>query len=824
MTRETKHTKWVLIIALYFFSLPISQGQSSRTEWFEDARYGMFIHWGLYSAAEGLWKGEPLRYANNYAEWIRYRNRISKEEYGELAKRFVWDKIDPEEWVLLAKKSGMKYVIITSKHHDGVALWDTKVGDYSLPKLSGTNRDIIKEIAEACRKHDMKLGFYYSHWLDWEHPYAWDHNQELTGHVTDEQFNQYWQEKAIPQMRELLTNYGDIAIMWFDMWIPYEETIFKKEQLEQAVALIRELQPNCLINSRLGLPTDAKYVDFETLGDNQFGTQYVDHPWETPGTVAHSWGYNGQEKNWKSTGQLFESLISNVALNGGFTLNIGPRADGTVPYESISRLNDIGQWLEQYGEALYDNTGLNLPIDQHDWGKITRSRKENTVYLHVFNWPLDKKLRVSGITSEPQKAELLLANGSQPLSFEQYGPLLHIALPPQQSDPFVSVIRLTYTDDLSTDPSIVAASTFGGFALTGGNAFNKEDLAPIKSDPTRPAHVQTAGEEITWALYLPEAGTYHLDLSAHNPTKENIAVTIQIDGKTIQASIEPNGQVVAEPNENNYTDEFVDHRVGEIHISEAGKYEVTFQAQGNAPLWLNRIWIEKEQGAKQARLSGQEKPLIIEQINPSLYLYTTYQEYEGTKVSANALYLITKDGVLLFDTPWDSTQYQPLLDSIQEKHGLPVIGVYATHWHEDRAGGFGYYNKMNIPTYATTRTNELLRANGKPLATHAIEEGKTYSIGGESFVFDFFGPGHSMDNVVVWFPKYKILDGGCFIKSSDAKNLGNTSDGDVKEWKPSMARLLAHYPEINLVIPGHDDWKTSEQHIENTFQLLESEH
>lgn len=587
----------LIIVILYFLSLSITQAQSSRTEWFEDARYGMFIHWGLYSAAEGMWKGEPLRYANNYAEWIRYRNRISKEEYGELAKRFVWDKINPEEWVLLAKKSGMKYIIITSKHHDGVALWDTKVGDYSLPKLSGTNRDVVKEIAEACHKHDMKLGFYYSHWLDWEHPYAWDHNQELTEHVTDEQFNQYWQEKAIPQMRELLTNYGDIAIMWFDMWIPYEKTIFKREQLEQAVALIRELQPNCLINSRLGLPTDAKYVDFETLGDNQFGTSYVDHPWETPGTIAHSWGYSGQEKNWKSTGQLFESLISNIALNGGFTLNIGPRADGSVPYESISRLNDIGKWLGNYSEALYDNTGLDLQVNQHDWGKITKSRKSNTVYLHVFNWPLDGKLRLSGISSKPQKAELLLGNRTQSLSFEQYGPLTHIQLPQQQSDPFVSVIRLTY-NDIVTVPSTVAESSFGGFALMGQNAQHRENLKLIKGDNTRPAHLQTKGEEITWELYLPEAGTYHIDLSAHNPTSENIPISVRVGDHTLQASIAPNGKVVAEPNEDNYTDEFVDNRIGKITVDQAGQYNVEFQVERNGKLWLNRIWIGKEKGAK----------------------------------------------------------------------------------------------------------------------------------------------------------------------------------------------------------------------------------
>lgn len=218
-------------------------------------------------------------------------------------------------------------------------------------------------------------------------------------------------------------------------------------------------------------------------------------------------------------------------------------------------------------------------------------------------------------------------------------------------------------------------------------------------------------------------------------------------------------------------------------------------------------------------LRAQEKPLSIEKINSQLYLYTTYNTFEGTKYAANAVYLITKKGVILFDTPWDSTQYQPLLDSIKQKHQLPVIAVYATHWHEDRAGGFAYYNRLGIPTYATKMTNDLLKANHKAQATHLVKINKTYNVGGQSFVLNFFGAGHSLDNVVVWFPDYQILDGGCFIKSSEAKNLGFVGDGDVKAWKPALARLLAKYPQIKMVIPGHDAWKDNQQ-IKRTEELL----
>lgn len=218
-------------------------------------------------------------------------------------------------------------------------------------------------------------------------------------------------------------------------------------------------------------------------------------------------------------------------------------------------------------------------------------------------------------------------------------------------------------------------------------------------------------------------------------------------------------------------------------------------------------------------LRAQEKPLSIEKINSQLYLYTTYNIFEGNKYAANAVYLMTKKGVILFDTPWDSTQYQPLLDSIKQKHQLPVIAVYATHWHEDRAGGFAYYNHMGIPTYATKMTNDLLEANHKAQATHLVKINKTYRVGGQSFVLNFFGAGHSLDNVVVWFPDYQILDGGCFIKSSEAKNLGFIGDGDVKAWKPALARLLAKYPQIKMVIPGHDAWRDNQQ-IKRTEELL----
>ena len=216
---------------------------------------------------------------------------------------------------------------------------------------------------------------------------------------------------------------------------------------------------------------------------------------------------------------------------------------------------------------------------------------------------------------------------------------------------------------------------------------------------------------------------------------------------------------------------------------------------------------------------AQESPLKIEQINPKLFVYTTYNTFDGQKYAANALYLVTKKGVVIFDTPWDKTQYQPLLDSIQAKHNLPVLAIFTSHWHEDRAGGFDFYNKKGIPTYATAQTNSILKANNKATSTHEIVLNKLYKIGGEKFKIEYFGEGHSLDNTTVWFPKYEILNGGCLVKSAEANDIGFIGDGNVKEWPTTINKLEQAHPAIKRVIPGHDEWKNGD-HLKRTKEII----
>lgn len=220
--------------------------------------------------------------------------------------------------------------------------------------------------------------------------------------------------------------------------------------------------------------------------------------------------------------------------------------------------------------------------------------------------------------------------------------------------------------------------------------------------------------------------------------------------------------------------------------------------------------------------NAQVKDFVIESpIKSNLYIYKTFGVFGGKEYSANAAYLKTKKGVILFDVPWEKVQYQSLMDTIKKRHNLPVIAVFATHSHDDRAGDLSFYNKKGIKTYATAKTNELLKKEGKATSSEIIKTGKPYRIGGEEFIVDFLGEGHTVDNVVVWFPKYKVLDGGCLVKSKTATDLGYIKEANVEQWPKTMEKLKAKYSQATLIIPGHDEWKGG-GHVEHTLDLLKN--
>ncbi len=575
-----------LILVLVAYSSIAQEHTNERAKWFTDARFGMFIHWGLYSAAEGIWKGEKLRNDNDYAEWILYRNRIDRNEYLSLLDRFDWSEINPEEWVVLAKNSGMKYVTFTAKHHDGFALWDSKVGDYDLGNYLSPSRDIVRELAEACKKHGLKMGLYYSHWVDWEHQYGWDHTREITG-IAPEDYDLYWQEKVIPQVRELLTNYGDIGMFWFDMWIHHSKTVVTKEQLLQLKSLIRELQPGCIINSRLGLSIEEDPdIDFKTMGDNQLGSTREDFPWQSPATVAHSWGYHALDTEWKSTTTLLKSLIGNVSLNGNFMLNIGPRANGDVPYEISHRMLEMGRWLSVNGESVYGAGAIELDKDLHDWGKIT-SKEDHGIYklyFHIYNWPLNKKLNLTGISSKPEKIYLLADKQKKSLPFRYSEVFTEIDLPVLQPDQYITVVVAEYSTEPEFKPGLAGKTTDGGYSLTPLNLSQSTEqimILPKSRNGTIPQHaVVTSPLKLEWEIYVDEPGMKKVDISYHFQGKGSKSkTTLTAAGTTLQHQVKLSGKTVGEPNSNWIIDNFSSNTMGKINFPEKGYYQITLEIE-----------------------------------------------------------------------------------------------------------------------------------------------------------------------------------------------------------------------------------------------------
>jgi alpha-L-fucosidase len=369
---------------------PADLQQTQRLAWFRDAKYGLFIHWGLYAIPAGEWNGRTIP---GLGEWIMFRAPVAVREYETLAARFNPARFDANRWVTLAKDAGMKYIVITAKHHDGFAMFASTVSAYNVVDGTPFKRDVLKELADACARQGMRLGFYYSQSQDWHEPNGAGNTWDF-GPDEKKDYDRYLRGKAEPQVRELLSRYGPVALVWFDT-----PRMMTPERSKRFTDLVRSTQPATLIDGRLGAEGD-----YRTTGDNVIPTDVQGQPWETPATINHTWGYRKDDTDWKSPGQILFKLIDIVSKGGNYLLNVGPMADGTIPAASEDILRTVGGWLRTNGEAVYgagatpfgdelgepsargvkDVRGDALIYQQTEWRVTTKPGK---LFMTFFNEP-----------------------------------------------------------------------------------------------------------------------------------------------------------------------------------------------------------------------------------------------------------------------------------------------------------------------------------------------------------------------------------------------------------------------------------------------------
>ena len=415
--------------------VPARENLDNR-EWFQDAKYGLFVHWGVYSIMGG--GGDQ-----GIAEWIMERKNIPIVQYEKLPGFFNPTQFDPAEWVSMVKKAGMKYITITSKHHDGFAMYDSRVSDYNIVDATPYGRDVIAMLKEECDKQGVKLFFYHSQ-LDWHHPDYYPHGRTGTG-IADRSksgdFNAYI-DYMNTQLTELLTQYGDIGGIWFDgMWDKPDADW----RLDETYALIHELQPGALIGSnhhKMPFPgEDFMMFERDLPGENTMGFNNTgiseEVPLEMCETMNGSWGFNIIDQNYKSVKKLIHTMVRAAGYGANFLLNTGPMPNGMIQPENVDTLMAIGKWLEIYGDAYYGTRGG--PVGPQEWGATVE--KGNVIYIHVLDYN-GRDIEIKGIPSDRLRSAVYFDDGSR-ADVERAAEGITLRIPKRKLKPIDTIIVLT---------------------------------------------------------------------------------------------------------------------------------------------------------------------------------------------------------------------------------------------------------------------------------------------------------------------------------------------------------------------------------------------
>ena len=546
-----------------------------RTKWFRQARFGMFIHWGVYSVPAGEWLGQPVR---GIGEWIMMNGKIPIVDYKALAKEFTASKYDPKSWAALAKRAGMKYVVITSKHHDGFALYDSAASDWNVVKASPAGRDLLAPLAEAVRTEGLKFGLYYSQAQDWTNPGGaksggkgdWDPAQAGD-------YDKYLREVALPQAREIIERYSP-ALLWWDT--PIGMTSARVKPFADLLAQ----HPQIITNNRLG----GGYQ-----GDTKTPEQHIP-PRGVPGemfevcmTMNDTWGFKRDDHNWKSVRQLLRNLSDISSKGGNFLLNVGPTAEGEIPRESIERLEAIGRWMDVNSAAIYATEASPFPR-RLPWGRVTQRRAADgatTLFLHVWDWPADGHLLLPTVTQKPTRGALLA--GGVAVTTEASPAGLVVRLPASAPDADVSVVRLDFAA-----PVVVTQEPFNLPDANGRITFPAQD-ADAHGHYDGNLTLVHAGEDSYLTNW--KNGRWRAEYTVNSATARRWRVTAEVAApdasklllvvgkKETPAAVAATGPDLT----------WQTVTLGEIELpAGASNFDLRGAAEGFKPLSVRRVWID----------------------------------------------------------------------------------------------------------------------------------------------------------------------------------------------------------------------------------------
>lgn len=545
-----------------------------RPAWFREARFGLFIHWGVYAVPAGEWQGKPVK---GIGEWIMKNGAIPVADYRAFASRFNASRYDPVAWAQLARKAGMRYVVITSKHHDGFALYDSAVTDWDVAS-SAAQRDLLAPLAAAVRAEGLKFGTYYSQAQDWTHPGGaisggkgpWDPAQKGD-------FDAYLRNLALPQVREILARFSP-DILWWDT-----PTDMTPERAQPFAELLAQ-HPQIITNNRLG----GGYAgDTKTPEQHIPPRGYPGEMFEVCMTMNDTWGFKRDDHNWKSVRQLLQHLTDIASKGGNFLLNVGPTAEGEIPAESIERLEAIGRWMSVNGEAIYATDASPFPR-RLPWGRVTQKRSAGgatTLFLHIWEWPADGRLLLPTVTQSPNRGDLL-ANRTA-LSWEPTPAGLVVKLPSSAPDADVTVARLEFAA-----PVVVTQEPFNQpdangritFLAADADAHGRHDgnLTLVRAGDES---YLTGWQNRLWRVeYLLQPATARRwRVSAEVAAPEASQLFLVVGKRETPVSLAPTGPGLA----------WQTVELGEIELpAGVTAFELRGAAEGFKPVSLRRVWLD----------------------------------------------------------------------------------------------------------------------------------------------------------------------------------------------------------------------------------------